>query len=256
SRARNKIRQALNEISNRAIEIAKETLSRRFKNRKIEPDEGLMMKLIKRMGYKTVTDFYRDIADDKLQVNEVISVYEKLLEPEESTATVSAEEFSLQTPTDSNESPASDVLVIGDGSVKGVNYKLARCCNPIYGDKVFGFISSEGVIKIHREDCSNAAHIRKRYPYRIITTKWSGKVGSQFVTTLTVLGTDDIGIVTNISSLITKQNGASLRAIAIDSYDGLFQGNITIGVEDKKVLDALIKKISTVKGVKNVQRNN
>lgn len=256
SRARNKIRQALNEISNRAIEIAKETLSRRFKNRKIEPDEGLMMKLIKRLGYKTVTDFYRDIADDKLQVNEVIAEYEKLLAPEESTATVSAEEFSLQLPSENNESPASDVLVIGDGSVKGVNYKLARCCNPIYGDKVFGFISSEGVIKIHREDCTNAAHIKKRYPYRIITTKWSGKVGSQFVTTLTVLGTDDIGIVTNISSLITKQNGASLRAISIDSDHGLFHGYITIGVEDKKVLDALIKKISTVKGVKNVQRNN
>lgn len=256
SRARNKIRQALNEISNRAIEIAKETLGRRFKNRKIEPEEALMMKVIKRMGFKTVTEFYRSIVDEKIAVNDVIAQYELLSNPEESVATVSAEEFSLQTSDNEHESASADVLVIGDGAVKGVNYKLARCCNPIYGDKVFGFISSEGVIKIHRENCPNAAHIKDRYPYRVITTKWSGKAGTQFVTTLTVLGTDDIGIVTNITSLITKQEGASLRAISIDSNDGLFHGYVTIGVEDKKVLDALIKKISTVKGVKNVQRNN
>lgn len=257
SRARNKIRLALNEINNRAVEIAKETLYRRFKNRKIEPDEGVMMRIIKRLGYKTVTDFFRAIADEKLPVSDVIALYEKALTPEApAAAAVSAEEFSLQAQQEEGKESSADVLVIGDGSVKGVNYKLARCCNPIFGDKVFGFISSEGVIKIHRDDCSNAAHIKERYPYRIITTKWAGKIGAQFVATLSVLGTDDIGIVTNISSLITKQAGASLRAISIDSNDGLFHGYITIGVEDKKVLDAIIKKISTVKGVKNVQRNN
>lgn len=258
SRARNKIRLALNEINNRAIEIAKETLERRFKNRKIEPDEGMMMKVIKRMGYKTVTEFYKAISDGKLPVGDVIGEYERMSAPDASAAaaTVSAGEFSMQNPAETATGLSSDVLVIGDGSVKGVNYKLARCCNPIFGDKVFGFISSEGVIKIHRYDCPNAQHIRERYPYRIITTKWAGKIGAQFVTTLTVLGTDDIGIVTNISSLITKQPGASLRAISIDSNDGLFHGYLTIGVEDKKVLDSIIKKISTVKGVKNVQRSN
>ena len=147
------------------------------------------------------------------------------------------------------------MLVIGDG-VKGVNYKLAKCCNPIYGDDEFGFISSEGVIKIHRRQCPNAPHILERYPYRTINTRWSGKAGSHFVSTLSVVGTDDIGIVTNITSIITKESRSSLRSISIDSHDGLFHGYLVVGVESKRVLDDLIKKISTVKGVKNVQRTN
>ncbi len=147
------------------------------------------------------------------------------------------------------------MLVIGN-DIKGINYRFAKCCNPIYGDDVFGFISAEGVIKIHRTDCPNSRNIRERYPYRMITTRWSGKIGSQFAATLRVVGRDDIGIVTNITSIISKEKNASLRNIAIDSHDGLFQGHLTIGVSDTNSLNALIKKIQTVKGVKEVQRTN
>ena len=145
------------------------------------------------------------------------------------------------------------MLVIGN-DIKGISYKFAKCCNPIYGDDVFGFISSEGVIKIHRTDCPNARNIRERYPYRMITTRWSGKIGEQFAVTLRVLGRDDIGIVTNISSIINKAKNVSLRSIAIDSHDGLFQGHLTIGISDTRLLAALIRKIQTVKGVKEVIR--
>lgn len=257
TKARNKIRQAIKERENREAELAKELLQRRFKNRKIELDESTLMKTIKRLGFKTVTDFYQALAQNSLDLNDVVAEYENQQHKDEGTGErVSAESFTLQTTVqDEAETSSGDILIIGE-NVKGINYKLSRCCNPIYGDKVFGFVSSEGVIKIHRCDCPNAAHIRDRYPYRVITTRWSGKTGNQFVSTLTVVGTDDIGIVTNISSIINKQNGASLRNISIDSHDGIFHGYLIVGVENTEILKQLITKISTVKGVKDVQRSN
>lgn len=256
TKARNKIRQAVNEQNNRTAELAKELLQRRFKNRKIEMEEAVMMKVIKRLGYKTVTDFYKAIADERLDVNDIIAEYELTdQKPEASAERTSAEEFTLMPQAGASDEKNDDVLIIGD-NVKGVNYKLAKCCNPIFGDRVFGFVSSEGVIKIHRQTCPNAAHIYARYPYRIINTRWSGKSGSQFVATIRVVGMDDIGIVTNITSIISKESRASLRNISIDSHDGVFYGYMVVGVESKEILENLMKKIATVKGVKNVERSN
>lgn len=255
SKARSKIRQTINEISNRSAELAKEMLQRRFKNRKIEVDEANLMRVIKRLGYKTVTEFYKDIAIERLDVNDVIDAYEKLAEKRETEAErVSAGEFTLQpTVEDERKSASSDVLVIGN-NIKGIHYKLARCCNPIHGDEVMGFISSEGVVKIHRTDCPNAVHMQMRFPYRVVPTRWSGKVGDQFACTLSIVGNDDIGIVTNITSVINKEKEITLRTISIDSNDGLFQGHVVVGVNDTLALKSLIKKIKTIKGVKDVQR--
>lgn len=254
SKARNKIKQTIKEQGNKQAELGKELLTRRFKNRKIDIDEATLMKLIKKMGYKTVTDFFSSIAAEQLDINDIIDRYTSLeLKAAETPAEQrSAEEFVAQAPDDGN-SPA-DVLVIGD-NVKGLNYRMARCCNPIYGDPVFGFVSAEGVIKIHRTDCPNASNIRDKYPYRIITTRWSGRLGEQFGATLRVVGHDDIGIVTNITSIINKEKSTSLRSISIDSHDGLFQGFLVVGVADTVSLNNLIKKIKTVKGVKDVQRS-
>lgn len=262
SKARTKIRQTLKERESRAAELGREMLQRRFKNRKIDLDEATLSKLIKKMGYKTSTDFFSDIADNRLDVNLVSERYitfDAQLH-EGHSQRVSAEEFSLQQASDDHGpgkegNGGDDVLVIGN-DIKGINYRFAKCCNPIYGDDVFGFISAEGVIKIHRNDCPNARNIRDRYPYRMITTRWSGKIGSQFAAILRVVGRDDIGIVTNITSIISKEKNATLRNITIASHDGLFQGHLTIGVSDTHSLSALIKKIQTVKGVKEVQRTN
>lgn len=257
SKARNKIRQTVHEQDNKSADLGKELLHRRFKNRKIDIEEATLMKLIKKMGFKTVTDFYNGIAQERLEVNNVIEEYLQL-ENKFNTDNIevrSAEGFSLQSVNDDEKSNNSDVLIIGN-NIKGINYKLAKCCNPIYGDDVFGFISAEGVIKIHRKDCPNAHNIREKYPYRLITTKWSGKLGEQFGATLRVVGHDDIGIVTNITSIITKEKDVTLRNISIDSNDGLFQGYLIVGVLDTHVLNNLIKKIKTVKGVKDVQRSN
>ncbi len=255
SKARNKIRASIKERENRQAELGKELLERRFKNRKLEIDDSLLMKLIKKMGYKTVTDFYNDIASENTDINDVIGVLESLQENKapEPTERVSAEEFALYKSPDP-DGQTSDILIIGD-NVKGLNYKMARCCNPIYGDDVFGFVSAEGVIKIHRADCPNARNIREKSPYRIIDTRWSGKIGTQFAATLNIVGNDDIGIVTNITSIINKHNNVSLRSINVNSQDGLFQGNVLVGISDTASLDNLIKKIKTVKGVKDVVRS-
>ena len=254
-KARNRIRQSVHELQNRTSALGKELLERRLKNRKIELVEATLMKLIKKLGYRTVTDFFTAIAGEQIDINDVIEQYVTADRPTEPVADkVSAEEFQLQPQTNINESQTSDILVIGEG-IKGVNYRLSKCCNPIYGDDVFGFISSEGVIKIHRCDCPNAANIRSRYPYRLITTRWSGKVGEQFGATLRIIGNDDIGIVTSITSIINKETGTSLRSISIDSTDGIFQGFLGVGVRDTSSLNTLIKKLKTVKGVKDVQRS-
>lgn len=254
SKARNKIRQTVHEMSNKSAEFGKELLHRRFKNRKIDVDEATLMKLIKKSGSKTVTDFYDAIAQEKKDVNDVIDDYLSLEHKlTETTEVRSAEGFTLHQHAD-DDSNNSDVLIIGN-NIKGINYRLAKCCNPIYGDDVFGFISAEGVIKIHRKDCPNAQNITEKYPYRLITTKWSGKIGEQFGATLRIVGHDDIGIVTNITSIITKEKDVILRNISVDSNDGLFQGYLVVGVNNTHTLNNLIKKIKTVKGVKDVQRN-
>lgn len=254
SKARNKIRQTLNELANRSTEIAKEKLERRFKNKKIEVDEAVMTKVIKKLGFKTANDFYREIAEDRLDAATVVDTYNDLSQPTTESEKISAGEFVLNTVEQKETASNADVLIIGD-NVKGLNYRLAKCCNPIYGDDVFGFISGEGIVKIHRSDCPNANHLSERFPYRIIPTRWSGKIGSQLGVTLRVVGSDDIGIVTNITSIINKEKNTSLRAISIDSHDGLFQGHLSVGVSDNVALQNLIKKIKTIKGVKNVERS-
>ena len=137
----------------------------------------------------------------------------------------------------------------------GIEYKLAKCCNPIYGDEVFGFVSTQG-IKIHRIDCPNAPEMFSRFGYRIIRAKWSGKGDNGYIVTLRVVGRDDIAIVTNITSVIGKEEGVSLRSLNINSTDGLFQGTFTVMVRDTLSLNMLTKKIKTVKGVKSVERLN
>lgn len=256
SKARNKIRQTINERANRSAELGKELLQRRCKNRKIELEEGMLMRAIKKMGYKTVTDFYKAIGDEIIDVNDVITQYELLDNADKKAEEKrSAEEFELIDTHERGDQASDDILIIGD-NIKGINYRLSRCCNPIFGDDVFGFVSAEGVIKIHKLDCPNAAHIRYKYPYRVIRTRWSGKVGSRFAATLRIVGNDDIEIVTNITSIINKEKDVAMRNITIDSSDGIFSGFIVVGVSDTAALNNLIKKIKTVKGVKDVERSN
>lgn len=256
-KAKVKIKQSLKEAAAKEAEYAKELLQRRFKNRKIDADEAILMRLIKKKGYKTVTDFYADIANERLDVNRVIDLYLDM-EKRESASSESVEVRSAGEYTSDFNAEAiassKDVLLI-DRDLKGIDYKLAKCCNPIFGDEVFGYVSTQG-IKIHRVDCPNAPEIYSRFGYRIVKAKWSGKSTSGYEITLRLVGNDDIGIVSNVTSVISKESNVRLRSISVDSKDGLFQGNVTVVVNDTSMLEQLIKKIAAVKGIKQVSRLN
>ena len=254
SHAKSKIRQAIKEAQAADGLYAREVLYRRFKNRKIEVDEPLLQQLIKKMGYKEVSDFYIAIANEQLDVLTVIDRYMELKNPQvsagddgEGAPRKSASEYVMKERRD------DDVLVI-DRNLKGVDYTLAKCCNPIYGDDVFGFVTVSGGIRIHRQDCPNAPEMRSRYGYRIVKARWSEKGSGRYDITLQVIGNDDIDIVNNITSVISKEENTALRSINIDSDDGLFKGVITVALDDTSRLETLIRKLQNIKGVKSVKR--
>ena len=258
AKARAKIRQSLTEQEMQVSTLAKEALERKFKNKKIEPDESTMMRLLKRMGYKHVTEFYKAIAENMLDVNTVIEQYLALQERDANPNAFSTEQRSadgyVANVQDDHAQGNADVLVL-DNNLKGVEYSLAKCCNPIYGDDVFGFVTVNRGLKVHRTDCPNAALLKERMSYRVLRARWAGKGSKQYPVTLHVVGHDDIGIVNNITSIINKEKNVMLRGISIQSSeDGLFSGTLTVMIDDQNQLTQLIKKITTVKGVKHVSR--
>ena len=254
AKAKAKIRLALKETQAKDGLYAKELLERRFKNKKIEIEESMMSHVIKKMGYKETSDFYKDIADEKLDANTVIERYLELRDHDNGIRQAeSAENFEYENPNEKFAYKNDDVLVI-DRNLKGIDYKLAQCCHPIYGDDVFGFVTVNGGITIHRNNCPNAPELRKRFGYRIVKAKWSGKGMSQYAITLRIIGNDDIGIVSNITNIISKEDKLTMRSINIDSHDGLFSGNVVLMIEDNSKLNQLIKKLKTVKGVKQIIR--
>lgn len=252
TKARNKIKQSLNEELQRRADLGKEILERRAKNRKIEIDEAILMKLIGRAGYKYANEFFADMADEKIDPGKFLSTYVDETASKNEGPRISAEEYQLQRTEE--KASNNEVLKIGEKTINGLSYKFAKCCAPIYGDEVFGFISADGTVKIHRCDCPNAANIRERYPYRIIKADWSGKEGDLLPASLRIIGNDDISILANITSIISKEAGVRLRNVTVDSHDGIFQGTIVVAVSDQRQLSSLLKKLKTVKGVKDIQR--
>jgi GTP pyrophosphokinase len=257
SRAKSKIRLAIKDAEHKDGILAKEALERRFKNKKVDVEESIMSHTIKKLGFKVVSDFYRAIADEKLDINTVVDKYINIrdheLNPNATVPTRSAEEFNYYNPSENIVKGNDDVLVI-DRNLKGLEFSLAKCCRPIYGDPVFGFVTVNGGIKVHRQDCPNAAELRKRFGYRIVKARWSGKGTSQYSITLRIIGNDDIGIVNNITNIISKEEKIMMRSININSHDGLFSGNLDVILEDTSKLEALLKKLRTIRGVKQVIR--
>lgn len=258
TKAKNRIRQSLKEEANKQVEIAKELLKRRFKNKKIDVQESILMRLIKKLGFKNLTDFYIKIADESLDVNNVIDQYQQMekkeIESHDFQNVVSADKYVVQAEPVVEKGSGKEELVL-DQNMTGVDYTLAKCCNPIYGDEIFGFVSTQG-IKIHRQNCPNAHDMFSRFGYRVILARWTGESMTNYTVTLRIVGHDDITIVNNITSLISKEDGINMRSISIDSNDGVFHGNITVMLNNKDVLNKLIKKLQGIKGVKNVSRLN
>ena len=257
SRAKSKIRLALKETQLKESIIAKEMLERKLKNKKIELSESVMAHTIKKLGFKVASNFYKQLAEEKLDVNLVVEKYIETrdydLNLNAPVQTRSAEEFNFAMAEEKLLQGHDDELVIGS-DLKGIDYSLAKCCRPIFGDPIFGFVTVSGGIKVHRTTCPNARHLREHMAYRIVRARWSGKGSSQYNITLNIIGNDDIGIVNNITSIIAKEEKIMMRSINIDSHDGLFDGHLTVMVDDTSRMEALIRKISTVKGVKSVTR--
>lgn len=259
SKARSKIRQVLKENANKQAELAKETLQRKFKNRKIEIDASILSKMILTLGFKNETAFYQAIGEGHLDANDVVDRYVELIRKQNETTTddapKSATEFELPKITDNKSKWDDDILLI-DKDLKGLDYKLAKCCNPIYGDDIFAYTTSGSGIKIHRIDCPNAKELHERFGYRILKAKWNGGTGgSHFDITLKVVGQDNIGIVTNMTSIINKEPDTVLRSISVTSNDGMFSGMMTISVKDKNNLENLTKKLKSIKGIMQIERN-
>jgi len=255
SKARTKIKQALKEDENKAADLGREALQRRMKNRKIDFDESQLMRLVRKHGFKFISEFYQAISHNKLDVSALCDELLEMDKHEESpeiAALRRIDNFTKQTDLE-KITAERDVLTIGNG-VKNVQYTFAKCCMPVFGDPVFGFVSVSGGIKIHRDVCPNAQGMKERFPYRVVEVKWAGTSGKSDLATLQIIGNDDVGIVSNVTSIISKEPDVQMRSISVNSHDGLFEGTISVTVNTIAQLSALTKKLQGVKGVKRVER--
>ncbi len=255
SKAKTKLKQALKEIQYKQSEIGRELLVRRLKNWKLELTDQLLHQLVKGFGYKNVHDFLCDVGNEKLgvsQVKDFIAMQSrKEQESLDQQRSSSAENFVTSTP-DSTYT-GNDVLMI-DKDLTNVDYRLAKCCSPIFGDAIFGFISAAGGIKIHREQCPNAPEMHSRFGYRIVKAQWTGGTAGSYQATFRVIGEDDIGIVTNISQVISKETNVKMRSVTVNSKESFFEGDVSVTVNNVDVLSSLMKKIKAIKGVHSVSR--
>lgn len=250
SKARNKIRQYLNEEINHQADIGKELLERRLKNWKIDFTDDVIRKLMQHYKYKFALDLYQGIAIGKHDPTEIKEILLQTKEEEKpATATI---------PKDIRIHPkkiSEDVLVI-DKNVNNVDYKFARCCNPVYGDQIIGFVSIGEGIKVHRQQCKNALDLQKRYPYRIVQAQWTNEGAASYQTVLDLMGKDEIGIVNQITELISRDPRVTMRAIAINSGEGLFEGHITLLIDTAEHLSQLITRLKHLPGVLKVHRQD
>jgi len=254
SKAKSRIKASLNEEQKREAENGREILRRKFKNWKLELNDQVIRDLLKHYKLKLATELYYQISTgkiDPLGVKEVIKVHEEE-SPKERLADILAPSELKELSFDSGD----DFLVI-DNDLKNVNYKLAACCNPIFGDDIFGFVTIREGIKIHRVTCPNAKQMIDRYPYRLIKAKWrsTGKRNS-FQATVRVSGSDRLGLVNDLTHIVAKDVGVQMRSITINSENKSFEGTLRVYVNDLNHLDFLMQKLKNIKGVDSVTRSD
>jgi GTP pyrophosphokinase len=252
SKAKSRIKASLNEERKREADNGKEMLQRKFKNWKIELTDQVIRDVLKHFRLKLAADLYYNISTGKLDVLEIKDLV--LGKREESQQEKLNEILPIQEIKELSFDTSDDYLIIAN-NLKDINYKLAVCCNPIFGDEIFGFVTIQEGIKIHRLNCPNARQMTERFPYRLIKAKWNdtGKRNS-FQASLHISGSDRSGIVTDISRIITKEVGIQMRSIAIDSENRSFEGNLRVFVNDLEHLEFLMQKLKNIKGVHSVSR--
>ena len=262
AKAKGRIKNALKEEKRAMAEEGRAMLERRLNGLKLKPDGELLNRLAKNYKVHSVLDLFHDIAIGQIDLKSLPDY----LEEKKETSTNKL--FSLlRNPFGKdkvNEREKFDdlvtslrgkdnMLVIGENMQK-IDYKLAPCCNPIPGDEVFGFITINEGIKIHKTNCPNAISLMSNYAYRIVKAKWIDKKSLSFLAALKVTGFDDVGIVNNITRIISNEQHLNMRSISFDSNDGIFEGNIMVFVNSTEHLNSLIQKLKKVEGVKSVYR--
>jgi GTP pyrophosphokinase len=252
NKAKTKIKQVLNEEKTRAASEGKEMLMRRLKNWKIPYGDTLIQKLLNHYNFKTAQDLYYLINTGKIELLDI----KEILRKDELEGSV------IQTPVapekefkDLVDVQYSDYLIIED-KLEGLDYKLSKCCNPVFGDAVFGFVTISEGIKIHRKGCPNAHNMMARYPYRVISARWTKtKSSPSFIASVKITGIEDVGIVNRIADVIAAYN-LTIRNFNYNMDEGMFEGTLNIMVPNNDVLYGLIKKIQSVKGIEKATRLN
>ncbi|MDP4222624.1 MAG: RelA/SpoT family protein [Bacteroidota bacterium] len=250
SKAKTKIKQFLNAEKTQAASDGKELLMRRLKNWKIPYGDSLIQRLIAHYNLKNAQDLYFMIASDKL---DLLQIKDTLLKEEQpvpipQSVTIAEKEIREVVP-----SQFADYLVI-ENRVEGLDYKLSKCCNPVFGDSIFGFVTISEGIKIHRTGCPNAHNMIARYPYRIVAARWTKtKNAPSFFATIKVSGIADIGIANKIADIIAGYT-VTVRNFNYSMEDGMFEGMLNILVPNNDVLYGIIRKIHSIKGVLKASR--
>jgi GTP pyrophosphokinase len=253
SKAKSKIRQALQETKLAEAEEGREILKRRFRNWKLEFEDVNINKLLRHYKLKTATDLYHMVAIEKIDLLEIKDI---LQEKDKAPVTGKSTEIGAHDVDKvmSSGLKQDDYLII-DKSLDKLDYRLGRCCNPIYGDEIFGFVTVSTGITIHRVNCPNASQLISRHGYRVVKAQWAVTGADIYLpATIRVTGLDDIGILSKISDVISKDLRVNMRSVSIDSTEGMFEGTITLFVKDTRHLDVLIKNLTRLKGVLSVSR--
>ena len=252
TKAKNRIRASLNEEVKRQAEIGKEVLLRKVKNWKIDFSDDSIRKLLKEYKFKLAQDLYYNIAIGKI---DTLEIKELLVGKKEETARQLITDMLPKDKVQELDFSGGDDYLVIDNNIKNVIYKLAPCCNPIFGDDIFGFVTINEGIKIHRTACPNAPQMIERFPYRVIKAKWQEtKKRSSFQATIRISGTDEVGIVEQISHVLSKDIGVQMRSINIETNNGDFDGTLRVFVNGLEHLDFLMNKLRGINGVFSVSR--
>lgn len=253
SKAKAKIKQKIKEEEGKQIQAGKELFERRMANWKLEISDDLLNYLVKHYKYKTIGEFYAALADDEV---DIIDVKAQVSSREAREEAELKEPLQTQVPRHTHkEVNTSDFLII-DEKLNNVGFKLSKCCNPIMGDEVFGFVTIKEGVKIHRIGCPNAARLMDNYPYRIQKVKWKeSSTGQSFQTSIRVSSYGDSGLSQQIMEVINSLS-VSLRFFSINEHKGMIEAKMQVAVPNNQVLDKLIFNLKKIKGVKSVSRTS
>jgi GTP diphosphokinase / guanosine-3',5'-bis(diphosphate) 3'-diphosphatase len=253
TKAKSRVKASLNEEKIIEAEHGREILVRKFKNWKLVLDDEAIRKILKKYNFKLANDLYWELATGKIDPLDIKSIFTE--KSEEEGAVRKIEDLLPKEEADKVVVEGKDDYLIIDNDLKNINYNLAKCCNPVFGDPVFGFVTINNGIKIHRNNCPNANRLKEKYPYRVIKAKWKETSGhGAFLTTLHIIGTEESAITSEISHIIAKDTGAHLRYLNVDAEKGKFDCILKLTVYDTDHLNFLIHKMKKVKGIISVTR--